>query len=111
MELEQTLHIDASISDVWRDLAAGRISEAEAEHRASALAGQRPLSSRGPLRPIMGAAIVRRFAPRRYQCSPDREASRRRRRLLARGGHMPPDVRDKYREGEASALTIIAREI
>jgi hypothetical protein len=31
--------------------------------------------------------------------------------MLARGGHMPPDVRVRYTEGEASALTIIAREI
>jgi DNA-binding transcriptional MocR family regulator len=31
--------------------------------------------------------------------------------MLARGGHMPPDVRTCYTEGEASALTIIAREV
>jgi hypothetical protein len=31
--------------------------------------------------------------------------------MLARGGHMPPDVRVRYTEGEASALTIIAREV
>ncbi len=57
--------------------------------------------SRDP-HPINRAAIVRRFALRRYQCSPDRAASRNRRRMLARGGHMPPDVRVRYIEGEAN---------
>ncbi len=37
------------------------------------------------VRAIKATTAVRRFAPRRYQCSPDREASRNRRGMLARG--------------------------
>jgi DNA-binding MarR family transcriptional regulator len=82
----------------------------------SAILGGMPAGIRDPhssttVRRLEATAAARRFAPRRYQCSPDREASRNRRRMLARGGHMPPDVRVRYTEGEASALTIIAREI
>lgn len=65
-------------------------------------------------RPLDAAAPIKKFAkraPRRYQRSPDREASRRRRRELARDGHMPPDVRSRYTEGEAAVLRIVAGEV
>jgi hypothetical protein len=110
----ETLQLDAAISAVCGDWADGRIGEIEAEHRISLLQAQRAaLTWAAPKagRPIVAAPIIRRFAPRRYQCSPNREASRNRRRMLARGGHMPPHVRVKYTEGETSALTIIAREV
>jgi hypothetical protein len=62
-------------------------------------------------RPIGSAPIVRRFAARRYQSSPDPDASRMRRRTLARDGRMPASVRGHYTEGEAAVLTIIAMKI
>src|SRR5258706_12819529 len=115
MSLAQTLHVDASISDVWRDLAAGRIGEAEAEHRVAALAAQRPVSrpanSYSSLRPISGASAIRRFKPRRYQRSPDKRESRRRRRMLACRADMPPSVGSRYTEGERAVLTVIAAEV
>jgi hypothetical protein len=109
----ESLHLDASIKQVWRDFADGRIGESEAESRAAMFEAQRSLVARpmiGP-RPLAVASTIKRFRPRRYQCSPDREASRIRRRQLARDGHMPPDVRARFTEGEASALRVIAGEV
>lgn len=104
------LQLDAAISDVWRDYLRGAITEAEADHRTAALAAQRrPGIVAGPLRRL-SAVGVRRFA-RHYQRSPDREASLRRRRVLARDGHTPPDVRSHYTEGECAVLTVIAGEV
>jgi hypothetical protein len=105
------LQLDAAISDVWRDFVRGVITEAEADHRTALLAAQRlPGIAAGPLRRL-SATGIRKFAPRRYQRSPDREASRHRRRVLARDGHMPPDVRAHYTEGECAVLTVIAGEV
>lgn len=105
------LQLDAAISDVWRDYVRGVITEAEADHRTALLAAQRlPGIPAGPLRRL-SATGIRKFAPRRYQRSPDREASRQRRRVLARDGRMPPDVRAHYTEGECAVLTVIAGEI
>jgi hypothetical protein len=105
------LQLDAAISDVWRDYARGVITESEADHRAALLAAQRlPGTPAGPLRRL-SAVGIRKFARRPYQRSPDREASRHRRRVLARDGHMPPDVRTQYTEGECAVLTVIAGEV
>jgi hypothetical protein len=102
-----SLQLDAAISDVWRDYARGAITEAEAEHRATLLVAQRaPRIAAAP-----ASRPQRRFAPRPRQRSPDREASRHRRRVLARDGHIPPDVRAHYTEGECAVLTIIAGEV
>jgi hypothetical protein len=108
-----TLQLDEAITAVWADHAAGRIGKTEAEYRDTLLRAQQNLILRplnGP-HPIDAAITTRKLRPPRYQCSPDRETSRNRRRMLARGGHMPPDVRTRYAEGEASALTIIAGEV
>lgn len=65
----------------------------------------------GDARPINAASTVRKFRPRRYQCSPDREASRRRRRVLGSDGHLPPNVRQHFTESERAVLTIMAGEV
>jgi hypothetical protein len=106
----EALQLDAAISDAWRDFARGVITENEVEHRVTLLAAQRL-----PGRPSGAFAFrqlrgISKFAARRPQRSPDREASRHRRRMLARDGRMPPAIRAHYTEGEAAALTIIPRE-
>jgi hypothetical protein len=105
------VHIDAAISDVWRDCARGLITDSEAEHRTALLAGQR-----GPPRPIgrqlRAALTLTKFAPRRYQRSPDREASRKRRTVLGACGLLPPAIREEFGGSLAqmSVLTVIALE-
>jgi len=114
--LAQTLHLDASLHDVWGDWAAGRISDAEAAYRATLLEQQRPArlaNNAGLLRlqPIRATPTIRRFAPRRYQRSPDKSESRRRRRELACRADMPPRLGRDYTDAERAVLTIIATEV
>jgi hypothetical protein len=104
--------IDALIRDGYADHDAGRLSLTEADRRLRLLQAQ-PLAAR-PLNagiPLRAALPISKFTLRRCQRSPDREASRTRRRMLARDGRMPPGVRAHYTEGEAAALTIIAGEV
>jgi hypothetical protein len=61
---------------------------------------------RSPDRPI-----ARRFPPRHHPRSPDRKASRERRRILGGSNDMPPNIRKDYTEGERAVLTIIAGEV
>ena len=62
-----------------------------------------------------GALTTRRasnFPTKRYRPrSPDREASRQRRRMLGGSGVMPHRLRWHYTEGERAALCVIAAEI
>jgi hypothetical protein len=82
---------DAAIKAVYMALGHGLIDDSEAaaidlvlRSQQAKLAGQ----PTGPTTPHQ-TSTVRRFKPRRYQCSPDRQTSRDRRRMLARGSHMP----------------------
>jgi hypothetical protein len=104
------VHLDAALREVWHDWAKGIISDAEAAERATLLEAQHK-ASRPIGRPLRAALPISKFTLRRCQRSPDREASRTRRRMFARDGRMPPGVRAHYTEGEAAALTIIAGEI
>jgi hypothetical protein len=62
-----------------------------------------------PRKPLHG--VGRRFAKRPYRGSPNREASRNRRRKLGGSGALPADLRDYYTEGERAVLCVIASEI
>jgi hypothetical protein len=55
--------------------------------------------------------IQRRFTPRKPQRSPNRRASRDRRRMLGGSSCMPPKMRLEYTEGERAVMCIIAGEI
>ncbi len=100
-------HLDAAISDVYRDLLRGVISESEAEHRAAVLTAQRPVA-RPISRPLRATLTVSKFTLRRCQRSP---ANRTRRRQWSGDGRTPPGVRAHFTEGERAALTIIALEV
>ncbi len=52
-----------------------------------------------------------RFTPRQRPRSPDRKASRERRRMLGGSAVMPPQLRSCYTEGQRSVLAVIAGEI
>jgi hypothetical protein len=89
-------------------LPSARRSSSDAEVRAQYVSGA---IGGTDCRPVAATAAVRKFAPRRYQCLPDRKAKRDRRRTLARDGFMPDHLRDRYTEGEAAVHRIIAGEI
>src|SRR5258706_12848461 len=52
-----------------------------------------------------------RFVPRQPQRSPDRKASRDRRRILGGSSALPDNLREYYTEGQRAVLCIIAGEI
>ena len=57
-------------------------------------------------KPRRGERVVKRYRPR----SPDREASRNRRRMLGGGGALPHNIRWHYTEGERAVLCVVAGE-
>ena len=60
-------------------------------------------------RPI--SRLQRRFTPRKPQRSPDRKASRDRRRMLGGSSCMPPKMSMEYTEGERAVMCIVACEV
>lgn len=67
-----------------------------------------------PTRPassIAAAPKASRFIPRQRPRSPDRAASRERRRSLGGSGALPDTLRRHYTEGQRAVLTIIAGEV
>ena len=48
---------------------------------------------------------------RKWQTTPDREASLKRRRMLGSSSNMPPEMRAEYTESERAALTVIGDQV
>lgn len=61
--------------------------------------------------PIGASSRVSRFTPRQRPRSPDRQASRDRRRRLGGSSALPDTLRHHYTEGQRAVLCIIAGEI
>jgi hypothetical protein len=103
--------MDEAGRQLWQGHAAGLLNDEEAQALAERLQERRS----GPRKPVQAVgAIVGRismFPPRRAIRSPDRIASRDRRRLLASSGPMPPVLAARYTEGQRAALKIIADEV
>lgn len=104
-------HSRDGLDAVTRDLYAqfGHFSEAEVtllQERIDARRGTPRVPLRNALPP---PRVLGRFAPRRRQCSPDRAASRARRRDLA--GNLPSSIRQRFTEAERAAMVIIAGEV
>jgi hypothetical protein len=108
--------MDELSRQLWRGHGAGALSDGEAQGLAEHLHGRRSAIREGmrPL-PIPGLAgsglVVRRaslFPPRKIPRSPDRIASRDRRRLLACSGPLPPRLAARFTEGQRAVLRIVA---
>jgi hypothetical protein len=59
----------------------------------------------------LGGRLYSRFAPRQRQRSPDRKASRDRRRRLGGSSALPDNLRHHYTEGQRAVLCIVAGEV
>ncbi len=99
---------------VARAYAAGGISENQAQSAWDQIEARRaalhsPIAG-GSFRKTSGVNVSR-YLPRKRPRSPDRAASRERRRTLGGSGFLPPGVREKYTEGERAVLTIVAHEV
>jgi hypothetical protein len=105
---------------MWQGYGEGAISEDDATFLNSCINRRRPLgraSASGHLRQA-GKIFARtanrmgsRFTPRQRPRSPDRKASRDRRRMLGGSSALPDDLRHHYTEGQRSVLCIVAGEV
>jgi hypothetical protein len=92
------------------------LSDGEAQGLAEHLHGRRSAIRDGmrplPIPGLTGSSLVVRrmslFPPRKIPRSPDRIASRDRRRLLACSGPLPPRLAARFTEGQRAVLRIVA---
>jgi hypothetical protein len=107
--------VDDLARDLWRAYEAGTIAEADAG-RVSAQIEEarqriRPKDTVAVRAPGVPLAAFSNFPPRKRRCvSPDRLASRARRRELGLVGSMPFALAARFTEGERAALAIVAAE-
>ena len=108
-------HIDDIARDLWRVHGDGLIADADAERVAAQVE-----EARRRIRPADTVAVraprvpraASNFPPRRRHCaSPDRLASRTRRRRLASSGPMPPALASGFTEGQRAVLRVVADEV
>ena len=101
---------------LWKGYGEGSIGEREAEYLSSIIERRRPLSRRTapghttPLRKV-ASRLWSRFTSRQRQRSPDRKASRERRRMLGGSSVLPDNLRHSYTEGQRAVLCIVAGEV
>ena len=99
---------------LWNGYAQEKISEGEAAYLSSIIQRRRPLPhtalSAKPAGRFAGR-LSSRFTPRQRQRSPDRKASRDRRRMLGGSSALPDNLRHHYTEGQRSVLCIVAGEV
>ncbi|SCW33994.1 hypothetical protein [Ancylobacter rudongensis] len=101
--------LDRLTAAIWRQNLAGALSDDDANGLAMlASAKRKPVDE--PRRASVPVDLSR-FKPRRRQTSPDREASKRRRRGLARSAPMPAALASLFTESESAALAIVAGEV
>jgi hypothetical protein len=101
---------------VWHHYGKSEFSDDEATFLSAAIDKRRPIGPRnspGPMRAIVPvqARIGSRLTPRQRPRSPDRKASRDRRRRLGGSSALPDTLRHHYTEGQRAVLCIIAGEI
>jgi hypothetical protein len=100
--------LDRLAQTVWQGHAVGAIDDGIAQGLAEQI-HQRRHVARAERKPVgIPPGRLSIFPPRRYQRSPDRAASIRRRRLLAASGPMPPSLASNFTVSELAVLRIIA---
>src|SRR3954454_2177174 len=108
----QTLaQMDELSRQIWQAHTSGAVDDAGAQSLAERLHERRG-SIRAGIVPVgVPVGRVSLFPPRRRPVSPDRVASRDRRRLLACSGPMPPALAARFTTGELAVLRIVADEV
>jgi hypothetical protein len=103
--------MDELSRQIWQAHTSGAVDDAGAQSLAERLHERRG-SIRAGIVPVgVPAGRVSLFPPRRRPVSPDRIASRDRRRLLACSGPMPPALAARFTTGELAVLRIVADEV
>jgi hypothetical protein len=100
---------------LWIGYGNGKICDGEATYLSSIIERRRALGHRTAPQhtkpPGSVAGRFSRFTPRQRQRSPDRKASRDRRRMLGGSSALPDNLRHHYTEGQRSVLCIVAGEV
>lgn len=105
---------------VWHRWGKGEFSDDEAQFLANAIDKRRPMGRRSSsvpgtvtMKPVgrLAGRLGSIFPRRKPQRSPDRKASRERQRMLGGAGHLPPQVRQHYTQGERAVLYVISTEV
>lgn len=107
--------LDELAKYMWQAVCAGQVTEKDAGELQACINLRRPLSrATAPGHALkvgkLAGRIGSRFKPRQHPRSPDRAASRERRRVLGGSAVLPPQLRSCYTEGQRSVLAIIAGE-
>lgn len=103
--------MDELSRQVWQGHGSGALGDNEAQALAERLHGRR-MAIREGIRPVgIPAGRASLFPPRRHVASPDKVASRDRRRLLACSGPMPPALAARFTTGQIAVLRIVADEV
>lgn len=98
---------------VWAAMAAGTISEQEAQRLAEQVEARRGNGHRTPCgapqaaRPVLHSI----FPPRRVQRALRRPVAVARRRRVAAAGALPPPIAAQFTTGEQAVLTVVATEV
>jgi hypothetical protein len=103
--------LDETARLLWQGYGFGRIDDNEATYLSLCIEARRPerRPAHKPLGRLLGRLSV--FPTRRYQASPDRAASRSRRRILGGSSALPDQLRQHYPEGQRSVLCVVAGEV
>jgi hypothetical protein len=100
----------------WQGWGEGTIDDGEAQYLSSCIErrcrlGHRTVRGDSTLLGKVANRIGSRFTSRQRQRSPDRKASRDRRRMLGGSSALPDNLRHHYTEGQRSVLCVVAGEI
>jgi hypothetical protein len=103
--------LDQLARGLWRAYGEGRISDDDATFLGSCIDRRRPRwVALKPAAKLLGR-FFSKFKPRQRPRSPDRKASRERRRMLGGSAVLPPNLRPHYTEGQRAVLCIVAGEV
>lgn len=110
--------LDGIGTRLWPLWSASQIPDDEAEFLSGAIEGRRPNAGARARAagarvepPRLNTRIGSHFPPRQRPRSPDRQASRDRRRRLGGSSALPDTLRHHYTEGQRAVLCIIAGEV
>lgn len=109
--------LDQLARTMWRGYGEGAINEDDAGFLQSCIDRRRPLARNtartapGRAIGVLAGRIGSRLVSRQHPRSPDRRASRDRRRTLGGSAVMPPNLRHHYTEGQRAVLCIVAGEV
>ena len=109
-------HLDEAARQLWKGNGEGWISDSEATYLSYAIERRRPLGRRtapGHASHVGKASgrVLSRLVSRQRQRSPDRKASRDRRRTLGGSSALPDNLRHHYTEGQRAVLCVVALEV